>query len=57
MTTTLTPLDLAGAIALLLWGVHMVQTGIQPAFGAGLRRADQVGRPVTSLLRGQEATA
>ncbi len=38
MTTTLTLVDLAGAIALLLWGVHMVQTGIQRAFGAGLRR-------------------
>ena len=38
MTTTLTLIDLAGAIALLLWGVHMVQTGVQRAFGAALRR-------------------
>ncbi len=38
MDTTLTLIDLAGAIALLLWGVRMVQTGIQRAFGAGLRR-------------------
>lgn len=38
MGTTLTLIDLAGAVALLLWGVHMVQTGIQRAFGAGLRR-------------------
>ncbi len=29
-----TLLDLAGTIALLLWGVRMVQTGIQRAFGA-----------------------
>src|ERR1700733_3036745 len=36
MTWTL--LDLAGAVALLLWGVHMVQTGIQRAFGPELRR-------------------
>lgn len=34
----MTLIDLAGAIALLLWGVRMVQTGIQRAFGAGLRR-------------------
>jgi hypothetical protein len=27
MKTTLTLIDLAGAIALLIWGVHMVQTG------------------------------
>ena len=26
MNTTLTLMDLAGAIALLIWGVHMVQT-------------------------------
>jgi phosphate:Na+ symporter len=31
-------IDLAGTIALLLWGVHMVQTGIQRAFGPHLRR-------------------
>ena len=30
---TLTVLDLAGAVALLLWGVHMVQSGVQRAFG------------------------
>jgi phosphate:Na+ symporter len=28
MNTTLTLMDLAGAVALLIWGVHMVQTGI-----------------------------
>jgi hypothetical protein len=33
MNTTLTLIDLAGSIALLLWGVHMVQSGIQRAFG------------------------
>lgn len=29
-------LELAGAVALLLWGAHMVQSGMQRAFGAGL---------------------
>ena len=38
MSTTLTLLDLAGAVALLLWGLHMVQTGVQRAFGDVLRR-------------------
>jgi Na+/phosphate symporter len=29
--------DLAGFAALLLWGVHMVQTGVQRTFGPKLR--------------------
>jgi hypothetical protein len=33
-----TLLDLAGSVALLLWGLHMVQTGIQRGFGTDLRR-------------------
>jgi phosphate:Na+ symporter len=33
MNTTLTLMDLAGAVALLIWGVHMVQTGITRAYG------------------------
>ena len=37
MNTTLTLVDLGGAIALLIWGVHMVQTGITRAFGLQLR--------------------
>jgi phosphate:Na+ symporter len=36
--TTLTLSDLAGSIAPLLWGVHMVQSGIERAFGPNLRR-------------------
>jgi phosphate:Na+ symporter len=36
--SSVTFIDLAGAIALLLWGVHMVQSGIQRAFGSELRR-------------------
>jgi len=31
-------LDLVGGIALLLWGLHMVQSGMLRAFGADLRR-------------------
>src|SRR6266446_2350035 len=38
MNATLTLMDLAGAVALLIWGVHMVQTGITRAFGPQLRR-------------------
>ena len=33
-----TLLDLAGSVAPLLWGVHMVQSGIRRGFGADLRR-------------------
>ena len=31
-------LDLVGGVALLIWGPHMVQSGILRAFGADLRR-------------------
>ena len=37
MNVVLLILDIAGSVALLLWGVHMVQTGVQRAFGARLR--------------------
>lgn len=67
MNTTWTFLDIAGAVALLLWGVHMVQTGIQRAFGADLRRllgaalrnritAFLTGLGVTALLQSSTAT-
>ena len=36
MDVPVTLIDLAGSVALLLWGVHMVQTGVQRAFGVGL---------------------
>jgi phosphate:Na+ symporter len=62
-----TLLDLAGAIALLLWGVHMVQTGVQRAFGARLRAllghalrrrapAFAAGLGVTAVLQSSTAT-
>lgn len=64
---TLTLLDLAGIIALLLWGVHMVQTGVQRAFGAGLRTflshrlqnrlsAFLAGLTITAVLQSSTAT-
>lgn len=37
MSVILAMIALAGHIALLLWGTRMVQTGIQRAFGPGLR--------------------
>ena len=59
MDTTLTFLDLAGAIALLLWGVHMVQTGIQRAFGPHLRRflARALGNRLSAFAAGLGVTA
>jgi len=67
MSATLTLLDLAGSIALLLWGVHMVQTGIQRAFGPNLRRilgaalgsrakAFLAGLGITAVLQSSTAT-
>lgn len=35
---TLGLIDLAGFVALLLWGLHMVQSGIMDAYGASIRR-------------------
>src|SRR5204862_6687870 len=67
MNTTLTLIDLAGSIALLLWGVHMMQSGIQRAFGPHLRRflgrmlhgrfsACMAGLGVTAVLQSSTAT-
>jgi phosphate:Na+ symporter len=43
MTALLALVDLAGYVALLLWGVHMVQSGVERALGADLRRVLAVG--------------
>jgi phosphate:Na+ symporter len=62
-----TLIDLAGSVALLLWGVRMVQTGMQRAFGAKLRRflgsalrnrlsALAAGIGVTAVLQSSTAT-
>jgi phosphate:Na+ symporter len=67
MLFPLTLLQLAGAVALLLWGVHMVQTGVQRAFGAKLRtflgtalrsrlRAFLAGLGITAVLQSSTAT-
>jgi phosphate:Na+ symporter len=61
-------LDLMGGVALLLWGLHMVHSGIVRAFGARIRRALQAvlksriraffaGVGVTALLQSSTATA
>lgn len=61
-------LDLMGGVALLLWGLHMVHSGIVRAFGADLRRvlgsalrnrfkALAAGLGVTTLLQSSTATA
>ena len=61
-------LDLMGGVALLLWGLHMVQTGILRAFGSELRHllskalgnriaAPAAGLGLTTLLQSSTATA
>ncbi len=63
----MTLVDLAGFVALLLWGVHMVQTGVQRSLGARLRgllgaalrnrfKAFAAGLGVTAVLQSSTAT-
>jgi phosphate:Na+ symporter len=65
--TTIVILDLLGGVALLLWGLHMVQSGIIRAFGPQLRRALSralgnrfaafaAGLGLTALLQSSTAT-
>ncbi|HTR84617.1 MAG TPA: Na/Pi cotransporter family protein [Reyranella sp.] len=67
MSFSLTLLNLAGSIALLLWGVHMVRTGVQRALGAKLRsvlgvalrnrfKAFLAGLGITAVLQSSTAT-
>src|SRR5438034_9712664 len=60
-------LDLLGGVALLLWGLHMVHSGVVRAFGSDLRRllgialrnrfaAFLAGVIVTALLQSSTAT-
>jgi len=60
-------LDLMGGVALLLWGLHMVHSGVVRAFGADLRRllgialqsrprAFLAGAFVTAILQSSTAT-
>jgi phosphate:Na+ symporter len=64
---SLTLLDLMGGVALLLWGLHMVHSGVVRAFGSSLRRflgkalrnrflACGAGILVTALLQSSTAT-
>src|SRR6185437_734412 len=67
MDLPVTLVKLAGSVALLLWGVHMVGTGVQRAFGARLRsflgsalrtrfKAFLAGMGVTAALQSSTAT-
>jgi phosphate:Na+ symporter len=64
---TVVLLDLMGGVAMLLWGLHMVQSGILRAFGADLRHflskalrnrfaAFAAGFGLTALLQSSTAT-
>ena len=52
-------LDFGGYIALLLWGIHMVQSGVQRAFGAelGVWMGHALGRPRRAFFAGAAITA
>jgi phosphate:Na+ symporter len=65
---TMVLLDLMGAVALLLWGLHMVHSGVLRAFGPDLRlllakalsnrfTAFAAGLGLTALLQSSTATA
>jgi phosphate:Na+ symporter len=64
---TIVVLDLMGGVALLLWGLHMVRSGVLRAFGRDLRRflstalgnrfaAFTAGLGLTALLQSSTAT-
>lgn len=68
MSATAVTIHLLGEIALLLWGINMVNSGVQRAFGSDLRwilgvglrtrlRAFLAGLGVTTVLQSSTATA
>jgi phosphate:Na+ symporter len=68
MVATVALIELVGYVVLLLWGMHMVQSGVVRAFGSNLRRvlgrtlsnrlaAVAAGLGVTALLQSSTATA
>jgi phosphate:Na+ symporter len=68
MIATIALIELAGYVVLLLWGMHMVQSGVVRAFGSDLRRvigrtlsnrfaAVAAGLIVTAMLQSSTATA
>ncbi len=67
MSTTMILLHIAGFVALLLWGIRMVETGIVQAYGSELRhflsiaiknrwKAFAAGLGITALLQSSTAT-
>ncbi|MBC7134130.1 MAG: Na/Pi cotransporter family protein, partial [Oceanibaculum nanhaiense] len=67
MSATQVIITLLGFVALLLWGIHMVQSGILRAYGSSLRRslnrglenrfkAFAAGFAVTAILQSSTAT-
>ncbi len=56
---TIVLLDVMGGVALLLWGLHMVQSGILRAFGPQLRRllSKALGNRLAAFLAGGILTA
>ncbi len=67
MSGTRVIVELSGQVGLLLWGTHMVSTGVQRGFGTSLRRALErnlghrwlafvTGVGVTTLLQSSTAT-
>jgi phosphate:Na+ symporter len=67
MSTTMILLHIAGYVALLLWGIRMVETGIVQAYGSELRhflstairnrwKAFMAGLGITALLQSSTAT-
>ena len=67
MSGTLILIELGGQVGLLLWGTHMVSTGVQRGFGSALRRALEhnltrrwqaflTGVGITALLQSSTAT-
>ncbi|WP_260428444.1 hypothetical protein [Burkholderia sp. Bp9031] len=59
MTFTFTLIDLAGSIALVLLGTRLLQTGMQRAFGAGLRSRLEwaLDRRISTFVGGLGVTA
>ncbi|MGD9671466.1 MAG: Na/Pi cotransporter family protein [Hyphomicrobiaceae bacterium] len=68
MSATTVLLHLAGFVALLLWGMHMVHSGVIRAFGASLRQVLAIGLSnrwkaffaglgITAILQSSTATA
>ena len=59
MAGALALVDLAGFVALLLWGVRMVQTGFERALGANLRHVLELalGNPLKAVAAGLGVTA